>query len=83
MALQTGLSPNPNRPGVISRVVILGEQDGQALVLGGTSRFVTRTALSRTDHEQTEGRLPGDLLAAGIDPSETFDVVRIHDRIGL
>ncbi len=33
MPLLTGLTQNPNRKGVVSRVVILGEQDGQALVL--------------------------------------------------
>lgn len=35
----------------------------KSAALGGTSRFVTRTALSRTDHKQTERRLPSGLVA--------------------
>jgi len=35
---------------------------------GRASRFVTRTALSRTDHEQSECRLPGALDATRSDP---------------
>jgi len=36
--------------------------------LGGASSFVTRTAISGTNHDQTECRLLGGLLAERIDP---------------